>query len=104
MVNWGQIPIISVRGGSDWAQTAWQRLPWARLCRAPPRSADGLGWRDQDRLPELFVDALVKMKPGDISEPLLYAVVLALLLGQINLMRYFVVAPIERALRKPIIF
>jgi peptidyl-prolyl cis-trans isomerase SurA len=29
-----------------------------------------MGWRDRDRLPELFTDALARMKPGEVSEVL----------------------------------
>ena len=54
-----------LRSGTDFAQVA------ASFSDGPEAlQGGGLGWRDQDRLPELFVDALVKMKPGEISEPL----------------------------------
>jgi peptidyl-prolyl cis-trans isomerase SurA len=54
-----------LRGGTDFAQVA------ASFSDGPEAlQGGGLGWRDQDRLPELFVDALVRMKPGEISEPL----------------------------------
>lgn len=54
-----------LRSGTDFAQVA------ATFSDGPEAlQGGGLGWRDQDRLPELFVDALVKMKPGEISEPL----------------------------------
>jgi len=29
-----------------------------------------IGWRSQDRLPELFSEALMKLQPGQVSEPL----------------------------------
>jgi len=52
-----------VRAGSEFAQVA------AAFSDAPEALAGGgLGWRVRDRLPDLFVDALVKMKPGDVSE------------------------------------
>jgi len=52
-----------VRAGSEFAQVA------AAFSDAPEALAGGgLGWRVRDRLPDLFVDALAKMKPGDVSE------------------------------------
>ncbi|HET7364373.1 MAG TPA: peptidylprolyl isomerase [Burkholderiales bacterium] len=54
-----------VRGGAPFARVA------AAYSDAPDALQGGaLGWRSHQRLPELFGDALAKMKPGDISEPL----------------------------------
>jgi len=51
--------------GADFAKLA------ASFSDAPDALRGGaLGWRMQDRLPELFAGALVKMKPGDTSEVL----------------------------------
>jgi len=54
-----------IRGGADFAQVA----------AAYSDAADGLeggrlGWRSQDRLPELFAGAVTGMKPGEVSEVL----------------------------------
>src|SRR5262245_37126929 len=52
-------------GGGDFAKLA------ASFSDAPDALRGGaLGWRQQDRLPELFADALAKMKPGETSEVL----------------------------------
>lgn len=52
-----------LRAGSEFTQVA------AAFSDAPEALAGGgLGWRVRDRLPDLFVDALTKMKPGDLSE------------------------------------
>ena len=40
------------------------------MTRTPGRVPGIAGWRNHQRLPELFGDALAKMKPGDVSEPL----------------------------------
>src|SRR5438094_32685 len=54
-----------VRSGAPFARVA------AGYSDAPDALQGGaLGWRNHERLPELFADALAKMKPGDISEPL----------------------------------
>ncbi|HSD54770.1 MAG TPA: peptidylprolyl isomerase [Burkholderiales bacterium] len=51
-----------VQGGTDFAQVA------VSYSDAPDALAGGgMGWRAQDRLPELFATALAKMKPGDVS-------------------------------------
>jgi len=51
--------------GNDFAKLA------ASFSDAPDALRGGaLGWRSQDRLPELFADALQKLKPGDTSEVL----------------------------------
>jgi peptidyl-prolyl cis-trans isomerase SurA len=49
--------------------------PFARVAASYSDAPDALqggalGWRTHERLPELFADAVLKMKPGDISEPL----------------------------------
>jgi len=50
------------REGADFAQVA------AAYSDAPDALQGGvMGWRSQDRLPELFVEALTKLKPGDVS-------------------------------------
>jgi peptidyl-prolyl cis-trans isomerase SurA len=49
----------------DFAQLA------ATYSDAPDALQGGImGWRSQDRLPELFVEALAKLKPGDVSDVL----------------------------------
>lgn len=49
-------------GGGDFAQIA------ATFSDAPEGLTGGnLGWRTEDRLPDLFLDAVVKMKPGQVS-------------------------------------
>lgn len=54
-----------VKGGAPFARVA------AAYSDAPDALQGGaLGWRNHQRLPELFGDALAKMNPGDISEPL----------------------------------
>ena len=53
------------RGGADFSQVS------AAFSDAPEALTGGdMGWRGQDRLPELFAQALVKMKPGELSEVL----------------------------------
>jgi peptidyl-prolyl cis-trans isomerase SurA len=54
--------VLEARGGGDFARLA------ASYSDAPDALQGGaLGWRAQDRLPDLFVSALAKMSPGDIS-------------------------------------
>jgi peptidyl-prolyl cis-trans isomerase SurA len=54
-----------LRGGADFAQVA------AVYSDAPDALRGGdMGWRSQDRLPELFVEALAKLRPGDVSDVL----------------------------------
>ena len=54
-----------LRGGADFAQVA------AVYSDAPDGLSGGaMGWRAQDRLPELFVEALAKLQPGDVSDVL----------------------------------
>ena len=51
------------RGGADFAKLA------VSYADAPDGLKGGqMGWREQDRLPELFADTLAKMKAGDVSE------------------------------------
>jgi len=53
------------RDGTDFAQLA------AAYSDAPDALQGGvMGWRSQERLPELFVEALAKLKPGDVSSVL----------------------------------
>jgi peptidyl-prolyl cis-trans isomerase SurA len=57
--------LAQARGGGDFAQIA------ATYSNAPEALQGGaLGWRAQDRLPELFANALDRMNPGDVSTPL----------------------------------
>jgi peptidyl-prolyl cis-trans isomerase SurA len=57
--------VAEARGGAPFARVA------AAYSDAPDALQGGaLGWRDHQRLPELFSDALAKMTPGDVSEPL----------------------------------
>jgi len=57
--------LAEAKGGAAFARVA------ASFSDAPDALQGGaLGWRSHDRLPELFSEALAKMKPGDMSEPL----------------------------------
>lgn len=57
--------VLEARGGTDFGRLA------ASYSDAPDALQGGaIGWRAQDRLPDLFVSALVKMHPGDVSEVL----------------------------------
>ena len=54
-----------IKGGAPFARVA------ASYSDAPDALQGGaIGWRNQDRLPELFSDTLAKMQPGQVSEPL----------------------------------
>ena len=54
--------VAEARGGGDFARLA------ASYSDAPDALQGGaLGWRAQDRLPDLFVSALAKMSPGEVS-------------------------------------
>ena len=54
-----------LRDGTDFAQIA------ATYSDAPDALQGGvMGWRSQDRLPDLFVDTLAKLKPGEVSDVL----------------------------------
>ena len=57
--------VAEARGGGDFARLA------ASYSDAPDALQGGaLGWRAQDRLPDLFVQALSKMSPGEVSSVL----------------------------------
>src|SRR6266850_8055186 len=57
--------LADAKGGAPFARLA------ASFSDAPDALQGGaLGWRSHDRLPELFAEALSKMKPGEVSEPL----------------------------------
>jgi peptidyl-prolyl cis-trans isomerase SurA len=54
-----------LKGGADFAQLA------AAYSDAPDALQGGvMGWRSEERLPELFVEALAKLKAGDVSNVL----------------------------------
>ena len=54
-----------LKDGADFAQLA------AAYSDAPDALQGGvMGWRSQERLPELFVEALAKLRPGDVSNVL----------------------------------
>ena len=54
--------VLEARDGTDFARLA------ASYSDAPDALQGGaIGWRAKDRLPDLFVSALAKMNPGDIS-------------------------------------
>ena len=57
--------IKRLREGADFSQVA------AAYSDAPDALQGGaMGWRSQDRLPELFVEALENLKPGEVSNAL----------------------------------
>jgi len=57
--------LAEAREGGDFARVA------ASYSDAPDALEGGsLGWRQHERLPELFAAALAKMKPGEVTEPL----------------------------------
>ena len=57
--------LAEAKGGAAFARVA------ASFSDAPDALQGGaLGWRSHGRLPELFAEALSKMKPGEVSEPL----------------------------------
>jgi peptidyl-prolyl cis-trans isomerase SurA len=57
--------VLEARGGVDFARLA------ASYSDAPDALQGGvIGWRAQDRLPDLFVSALARMKPGEVSDVL----------------------------------
>jgi peptidyl-prolyl cis-trans isomerase SurA len=57
--------LAKLRGGASFAQVA------AGYSDAQDALKGGeLGWRPADRLPPMFADALLKMKPGDVSDVL----------------------------------
>ena len=54
-----------VKGGAPFARVA------AAYSDAPDALQGGaIGWRNHQRLPEIFADALAKMSPGEVSAPL----------------------------------
>jgi peptidyl-prolyl cis-trans isomerase SurA len=54
--------IAQLKGGADFARVA------ASFSNAPEALQGGeLGWRNSDRLPTLFIDAIKGLKPGDIT-------------------------------------
>lgn len=53
------------KGGADFAQVAVSYSD-----AADALAGGGMGWRAQDRLPELFASVLAKMKPGEVSDVL----------------------------------
>ncbi len=53
------------KSGADFAQVAVSFSD-----AADALAGGGMGWRRQDRLPELFASTLAKMKPGDVSDVL----------------------------------
>jgi peptidyl-prolyl cis-trans isomerase SurA len=60
-----QEALAKARGGADFAQLA------VSYSDAPDAlKGGGMGWRERDRLPELFAEALVKLKPGEVSDVL----------------------------------
>jgi peptidyl-prolyl cis-trans isomerase SurA len=60
-----QKALAEARAGGDFARIA------ASYSDAPDALEGGnLGWRQHERLPELFSSALAAMKPGEVSEPL----------------------------------
>ena len=57
--------VLEARSGTDFGRLA------ASYSDAPDALQGGaIGWRAQDRLPDLFVSVLVKMGPGDVSQVL----------------------------------
>ena len=57
--------LAEIKGGAPFARVA------ASYSDAPDALQGGaIGWRSHDRLPELFSEALAKMTPGQVSEPL----------------------------------
>jgi peptidyl-prolyl cis-trans isomerase SurA len=60
-----QKALAEARAGADFGRIA------ASYSDAPDALESGaLGWRTQERLPELFSAALARMKPGEVSDPL----------------------------------
>ena len=54
--------IAQLKGGADFARVA------ASFSNAPEALQGGeLGWRNTDRLPTLFIDAIKGLKPGDVT-------------------------------------
>jgi peptidyl-prolyl cis-trans isomerase SurA len=57
--------LIEARAGGDFA-----RLAASYSDASDALQGGSIGWRAQDRLPDLFASALVSLKPGDISDVL----------------------------------
>ena len=54
--------IVQLKGGADFARVA------ASFSNAPEALQGGeLGWRNTDRLPTLFIEAIKGLKPGDVT-------------------------------------
>jgi peptidyl-prolyl cis-trans isomerase SurA len=60
-----QEALAKARGGEDFAELAVSYSDGPDALKG-----GGMGWRERDRLPELFVDALLKLKPGEVSDVL----------------------------------
>ena len=58
-----QEALTKARGGADFGQLAviYSDAPDAL-------QGGGMGWRERDRMPELFVDAVLKLQPGELSD------------------------------------
>jgi peptidyl-prolyl cis-trans isomerase SurA len=55
--------LARVRSGADFSEVA------VSFSDAPDALQGGnMGWRDQDRLPELFSETLARLKPGEVSD------------------------------------
>jgi peptidyl-prolyl cis-trans isomerase SurA len=57
--------LLEARGGGDFA-----RLAASYSDASDALQGGAIGWRAQDRLPDLFSSALTKLKPGDVSDVL----------------------------------
>ena len=55
--------LLEARGGGDFA-----RLAASYSDASDALQGGAIGWRAQDRLPDLFASALGKLKPGDVSD------------------------------------
>ena len=68
--------IRQARGRAEQALAeAKSGVPFARVAASYSDAPDALqggviGWRSHERLPEIFAEALLHMKPGEVSEPL----------------------------------
>jgi len=58
-----QEALAKARGGADFGQLA------VSYSDAPDAlQGGGMGWRERDRMPELFVDAVLKLQPGELTD------------------------------------
>jgi len=58
-----QEALAKARGGADFAQVA------VSYSDAPDAlQGGGMGWRERDRMPELFIDAVLKLQPGELTD------------------------------------